>query len=281
LDVNFVRSFLFFGFLLLATTSALAQPAGVPLASWSGPYAGLNVGYAGGHSDQTDSGIPAPAAGSASPASAPSATSPTAPPFIWSSDGGGLTVFDGSIFGNPPVILVTGDGHYSVGGGMIGGTLGYNWQRGRWVFGLEGDYAWADVAGSSSACGSNSATPHPCGTRLDSLGTFRGRIGYAVGATGSLLPYLTGGLALGDVRGWDSLISASGTCLRPGWTAGAGIEAMIAPRWTLKLEYLHADFGGAQLFDIVPGIPETVDLRIDSVRVGLDYRFDATALHLH
>jgi opacity protein-like surface antigen len=52
-------------------------------------------------------------------------------------------------------------------------------------------------------------------------------------------------------------------------------------RWTLKLEYLHADLGSAQLFDIVPGIPETVDLRIDSVRVGLNYRFDATALHLH
>jgi outer membrane immunogenic protein len=232
-----VRTFLFFGFLLLATTSALAQPAGVPLASWSGPYAGLNVGYAGGHSDQTDSGIPtpAPAASSASPsASAPSAISTTAPPFIWSSDGGTLTLFRG----NPPVFLVTGDGHYSVGGGMIGGTLGYNWQRGRWLFGLEGDYAWADVAGSSSACGSNSAMPHPCGTRLDSLGAFRGRIGYAVGATGSLLPYLIGGLALGDVRGWNSLISASGTCLRPGWTAGAGIEAMIDGRssWNTSMQ---------------------------------------------
>jgi opacity protein-like surface antigen len=47
------------------------------------------------------------------------------------------------------------------------------------------------------------------------------------------------------------------------------------------LEYLHADFGSLQLFDIVPKIPETVDLRIDSVRVGLNYRFDASALHLH
>ena len=49
---------------------------------------------------------------------------------------------------------------------------------------------------------------------------------------------------------------------------------------TAKLEYLQADFGSSQLFDIVPGIPETVDLRID-VRVGLNYRFDAAALHLH
>jgi outer membrane immunogenic protein len=169
---------------------------------------------------------------------------------------------------------VNGDGHYSVGGGLIGGTLGYNWQRGRWVFGIEGDYDWADVAGRSLACGGSSATPHSCGSSMDSLGTFRGRIGYAAGSTGSLLPYLTGGLAVGNVRGWDSLISVGGSSVRPGWTAGAGIEAMIAPQWTIKLEYLHVDLGSAQLFDIVPGIPETVDLRIDSVRVGLNYRFD-------
>jgi hypothetical protein len=47
----------------------------------------------------------------------------------------------------------------------------------------------------------------------------------------------------------------------------------------MKLEHLHADFGSAQLFDIVP--PETADLRIDSIRVGPNYRFDATALHPH
>jgi opacity protein-like surface antigen len=292
LDVIFVRIFLLFGFLLLTTNSALAQSAGVPFVSWSGPYAGLNAGYAGGHSDQTDRGFPASVAPASAAGSAPAATSPTVPSYYFESDGAGTTTTygGGAVIKNastltltnttvsPGVITVTGDGHYSVGGGLIGGTLGYNWQRGRWVFGIEGDYAWADVAGHSSACGSN---PHPCGTSLDSLGTFRGRIGYAVGSTGSLLPYLTGGAAFGNVRGWDSLMSASGTSVRPGWTAGAGIEAMITPQWTAKLEYLHSDFGGSQLFDIVPGIPETVDLRIDSVRVGLNYRFDAAALRPH
>jgi outer membrane immunogenic protein len=281
LDVIFVRIFLLFGFLLLTTNSALAQSAGVPFVSWSGPYAGLNAGYAGGHSDQTDRGFPAsvaPAAGSAT--TTPAAASPTAPSYFFDGAGGTITLSNSHssrpiIGGSPIVITETGDGHYSVGGGLIGGTLGYNWQRGRWVFGIEGDYAWADVAGHSSACGSN---PHPCGTSLDSLGTFRGRIGYAAGSTGSLLPYLTGGAAFGNVRGWDSLMSASGTSLRTGWTAGAGIEAMITPQWTAKLEYFHADFGGSQLFDIVPGIPETVDLRLDSARIGLNYRFDAAAL---
>jgi opacity protein-like surface antigen len=277
-DVIFVRLFLLFGFLLLTTNLALAQSAGVPFVTWSGLYAGLNAGYAGGHSDQTDRGFPtsiAPAAGSAT--TAPSAASPTAPSYFFDGAGGTITLSKSHsprpIGGSPIVITETGDGHYSVGGGLIGGTLGYNWQRDRWVVGIEGDYAWADVAGRSSACGSNSATLHPCGTSLDSLSTFRGRIGYAVGSTGSLLPYLTGGAAFGNVRGWDSLMSVSGSSVRPGWTAGVGIEAMITPQWTAKLEYLHADFGGSQLFDI--------DLRIDSVRVGLNYRFDAAALRPH
>jgi hypothetical protein len=43
----------------------------------------------------------------------------------------------------------------------------------------------------------------------------------------------------------------------------------------------RVDLGSAQLLYIVPGTPETVDLRIDSVRVGLNYRFDAAALRLH
>jgi opacity protein-like surface antigen len=268
LDVIFVRIFWFFGFLLLTTNSTLAQSAGVPVANWSGPYAGLNAGYAGGHSDQTDRGFPASAA-PAPAASVPAITSASPSPYYFESDGAGLFVTSGATLTNstssPGVITLKGDGHYSVGGGLIGGTLGYNWQRGRWVFGIEGDYAWADVAGRSSACGSNSATPHPCGTSLDSLGTFRGRIGYAVGPTGSLLPYLTGGAAFGNVRGWDSLMSASGSSVRPGWTAGAGIEAMITPQWTAKLEYLHADFGGSQLFDIVPGIPEFPGFRKRSI----------------
>jgi hypothetical protein len=211
LELNFVRIFLFLGFLLLTATSALAQTAGVPFVSWSGPYAGLDGGYAGGHSDQTDSGFPASAPVASAPATnsagsataAPAATSTSPPPFHFESDGAGLTIVSSSssrpiISGGSGLIIVNGDGHYSVRGGLIGGTLGYNWQLGHWVFGIEGDYDWADVAGRSLACGSSSATPHSCGSSLDSLGTLRGRIGYAAGSTGSLLPYLTGGLLKGN-----------------------------------------------------------------------------------
>jgi outer membrane immunogenic protein len=171
-------------------------------------------------------------------------------------------------------VAVPDDGHYSVNGGLLGGTLGYNWQKGPWVYGVEGDFSWAAIKGQSSVCGPTTVTPHPCGTDLDALGTFRGRVGYAAGATGNWLLYATGGLAVGDVRGWDSLTPASGNDWRAGWTAGVGVETVIAPNWTAKLEYLHVDLGNGQIFNVVPGVPESVSFRADIIRAGFNYRFD-------
>jgi outer membrane immunogenic protein len=202
--------------------------------SWSGPYMGLSAGYGTGHSDQTDPGVVIP-----------------------TDDGGGGTE----------------DGHYSLGGGLVGATLGYSWQQENWVFGLEGDYSWANIHGSSPVCGPNTGFPHPCGTGLDALGTARGRLGYAMGPSGSVLPYITGGLAVGDLRGWDSLVGAEGSGFRVGWTVGVGVEAKIAPQWSAKIEYLHVDLGATHLFDVVPGVPETVSFRADILRAGVNYAF--------
>ena len=37
-------------------------------------------------------------------------------------------------------------------GGLFGGTVGFNWQAGAWVFGFEADYAWADISRSVDNC---------------------------------------------------------------------------------------------------------------------------------
>jgi outer membrane immunogenic protein len=211
-------------------------PADVPVMTynWTGGYGGISGGYGWGHSDQTDPGI------------AP-------PPAV-------------DYYG-------VGDGHFSLNGGLLGGTLGINRQLGPWVFGLEGDFSWADIKGQSDVCGPTTVTPHPCGTKLDALGTFRGRVGYAAGANGNWLLYATGGLAVGDVGGWDSLTPASGSDWRAGWTVGAGVETAFAPNWTAKLEYLYVDLGNAQLFNIVPGVPESVGFTANLLRAGINYRF--------
>src|SRR6516164_1540635 len=225
---------------LAPRTYTKAPVAPVPgVYDWTGGYVCIEGGFGWGHSDQTDPGI-----------------APPAPP-------------------PPPPINLPADGHYSVSGGLVGGTLGYNWQVGPWGLGLEGDYSWSDIKGQSSVCGPTTVTPHLCGTSLDSLGTLRGRVGYAVGAFGNWLLYGTGGLAVGDVHAWDALTPAAGSKFRAGWTAGAGIETAFAPNWTAELEYLYVDLGKTQYFNIVPSVPETVGITANIIRVGLNYKFGA------
>ena len=161
-----------------------------------------------------------------------------------------------------------------MGGGLIGAGFGFNfWQSGPWVAGVAGDLSWADISGSSGVCGASSPLPHACGTTLQSLGTVRGNIGYAPGPY--WLIYGTVGYAGGDLHAWDALAGGAGTSLLSGWTVGAGIEALIAQNWSVKFEYLHVDLGHAGVFDVFPGVTETVGFTGDIFRVGLNLRFNA------
>ena len=81
---------------------------------------------------------------------------------------------------------------FDVSGGMIGGTIGYNWQVGQIVVGAEGDIDWSGVKGNTGVlCGAT------CETRNKWLATIRGRLGYAFDR---FRPYITAGLAAGDVN---------------------------------------------------------------------------------
>lgn len=168
-----------------------------------------------------------------------------------------------------PYIGIQGGGgwgrsDYSVGGsanlngGLIGGTLGYNWQSGPLVYGLETDLAFANISGSSS-CGVGSS----CSTRNNWLGTTRARLGYSMDRW---MPYVTGGFAYGGVKSSIGAFNSSDT--KGGWTVGAGLEAAIAGPWTAKVEYLHVDLGHADT-----PLGTTATYRSDIVRAGLNYRF--------
>jgi outer membrane immunogenic protein len=213
-----------------------AYVASAPVVDWTGPYAGIAGGWGWGKSTQRDPGVPAQSCA----------------PLL----GTYPNCFD--------------DGNYTISGGMIGGTIGYNWQNGPWVFGVEGDYSWADISGQSNVCGPTTITPHPCGTKIESLGTARVRIGRVMG---NALPYITGGWAFGNVNGWDSYTPASGTAMYSGWTIGGGVEWRLDPRWSAKIEYLYVDLGSRQLFNVVPGVPETVSDTANVIRVGLNFKF--------
>jgi len=149
-------------------------------------------------------------------------------------------------------------GSFDTHGGLAGGTVGYNWQMGQAVLGVEGDIDWSNLRGSGT-CGVTT-----CETRNDWLSTARLRLGYAVSR---FMPFVTGGAAFGDIKNNIAGVG-NATETKAGWTVGGGVEAAIAGPWTAKLEYLYADLGhGASV------LGADANLKTNIVRGGINYRF--------
>ena len=157
-------------------------------------------------------------------------------------------------------------------GGFVGGTAGYNWQTSNVVFGVEADGAWADV--SASAAGvvfvpGIGGIPASVSSKTDAMGTVRGRIGWAVN---NVLLYGTDGYAWIDNKVTATLgpVSVSDSKFHSGWTVGAGVEAFIAPQWSVKGEYLYRSLGGETYFS---GAVPSGSLNFHTVQVGVNYHF--------
>ena len=166
----------------------------------------------------------------------------------------------------------SGDVKVRTRGALIGGTAGYNLQRGRWVLGIEGDLDWTNASGGTP-CGA-----FFCEAKNNWLGTLRGRAGYA---SGRWLPYLTAGLAAGHVETTSTdpaLAAASETKL--GWAAGLGVEHAFARNWSAKLEYLYVCLGridqGSPCTTSV--LPSNVSIKQSVVRLGINYKFTGPVL---
>ncbi len=151
-------------------------------------------------------------------------------------------------------------GSFNTSGGLVGGTIGYNWQMpNNLVLGLEGDVDWSNIRGSS-LCGAGFS----CSVRNDWLATARGRLGYAIDR---FMPYVTGGAAFGNIKTNISGLAGADTT-KVGWTVGGGVEYAFAGPWSAKLEYLYVDLGRG-------GSVLGSDARFNAniVRAGLNYRF--------
>jgi outer membrane immunogenic protein len=203
-------------------------------------------------------------------------------------------------------------GNFHVNGGLVGATMGVSGQWGAWVLGVEGDFDWQGLSGTSgspfctslitSTATNTQLTPAgpitvnappaglSCKTASNWLGTFRARFGYAwdrvllygtAGGAGANVETALSGLPYQNNAEW-------------GWTAGAGVEFAFAENWTFKVEYLFVDLVGnvscnhgyscgydaAALQTVTPAstIPavnsnSTVKLNENIVRVGLNFKF--------
>jgi outer membrane immunogenic protein len=236
-------------------------PALSPAHNWSGFYAGLNAGGAFGTSNLSTNFV--------------------------------------DINGTPrsafqPPVVATDSRALTSSGFTGGGQIGYNYQSGQWVFGIEQSFEYFGLRGSRTDTGSEGGVASFSilkSVKTDWLLTVRPRVGYAFNNT---LIYATGGLAATEVTSvyqFSDTLGATGVVnsskAKAGWTVGAGAEQALAANWSVKLEYLYADFGSVSASapfvnnQIVNGglglslgqLTHGVDLKSNIVRVGVNHYF--------
>jgi outer membrane immunogenic protein len=181
----------------------------------------------------------------------------------WATDVVKPTIADGGTF--PRKNTLSTDGVFG------GGTLGYNFQRGGFVFGIEGDLGGMDITKKKSDLLG--------GTEIDFInsglyGDVTGRLGYTFDR---FLVYAKGGFAFydGEAKTTTAIpgftVGKTGTFT--GWTIGGGAEYKINPAWSVKAEYLHFDFGSetATLTSGAGVFGYKNDLTVDTVKFGVNY----------
>ncbi len=187
---------------------------------------------------------------------------------------------DFSVAGGPSFASINN----SFAGVIGGGQLGYNWQFGSFVGGLEADFQGSNLKGSLTApCPALVCAPAALSAAYSQsipwFGTARARIGYA---QDTWMIYATGGYAYANLEtsatatAGPLVASYAASELRSGWTVGGGIEVGFSPNWSAKLEYLYADFGSQRTTWAAFGIPLINDdarLTMNVVRAGVNYRF--------
>ncbi|CAM5475854.1 Opacity protein antigens OS=Afipia felis OX=1035 GN=NCTC12722_01138 PE=3 SV=1 [Afipia felis] len=234
-----------------------------PAFSWTGFYAGVNAGYAwndSGNFQNVD------------------VNSTVIPGFSRAGDG-----FD--FLGNSKSGSFTG-----------GGQIGYNYQMGNVVLGLEADINYAGVKKSYAAGGDRFGAYHDvlsADGKVEWFGTVRPRLGFLT--SDRLMIFVTGGLAYGEVKTSAGIndydygtgarlagINGSKSETRTGYTVGGGVEYALTSSVSLKGEYSYVDLGSTthRFYDndvSYPGAGLYViakdDVNFHVVRAGLNYKF--------
>jgi opacity protein-like surface antigen len=196
-------------------------------------------------------------------------------PYNWTGPYFGVSI--GLATGTSKQTSATGDitPSFDLSGGVFGFALGYNWQVGTILYGVDSDMSLSTKNGTSGYVGAPPGFTAETSERW--LATYRGRIAYV---QQSWMIYLTGGGANADVK----IIAtepgagvASESKLRWGWTAGVGVEAARIHSFTVKAEYLYVDFANTGYFNPAPpgfinragGVP----IHDHILRLGLNHKF--------
>ncbi len=221
--------------------------------TWSGCYVGATIGYKWGRSTHTSTGL---------------------------------------VNGVPGGVLAGLDiaPQFNLDGVIGGGEAGCNWQAGSWVYGIEVDGSWSTAEGQANNYGPPVGNPNFVSKTSERwLMTARGRLGYAAD---KWLWYVTAGAAWTGVDINSANVGAPPVNIwgidrvnKTGWIVGLGSEYALVGGWSVKSEFLYANFGSIHALDTscfnnacgVPGAGVTnrdVKLYEYIWRVGMNYRFD-------
>jgi opacity protein-like surface antigen len=168
------------------------------------------------------------------------------------------------------------EGCHESSGATAGGQIGYRWQTGQVVFGVEGQGNWADLSGSNTSL---LFAPAVNRSGIDAFGLITGQVGYA---WDNVLLYGKGGAAVTGEKydvfsgvGGVQLASASDT--RWGGVLGLGVEFGFAPGWSVGVEWDHLFLGtrNLNLNDPTGAFFESESIRgdVDIAQVRINYRF--------
>ncbi len=175
------------------------------------------------------------------------------------------------------------DRNVSTSGFFGGAQIGYNFQAANFLYGIEADLGGMDIGGNHTFTVANptrSLIVSGSGGWYGDI-TTRGGLIY-----GNALLYAKGGFAFfgGGVTlddDFDSIHQNSGTFA--GWTIGAGIEYMLNPNWTIKVEYLYYDFSNNNFSCCFNSSTGRLDnsLTANTVKLGFNFIFHSQVAPLY
>jgi outer membrane immunogenic protein len=189
--------------------------------------------------------------------------------------------------------LATSIGNSTTAVGIVGGQWGYNYQIQQYVLGFETDLDWVGRGNTTTftSLPNGFVTTNATQTAgLESLGTVRARLGYAIDRN---LFFVTGGLAYGEVKASTtatavSIIPSTDTFIgsasgwRAGYAVGGGYEYAFNNNLTGKIEYLYYNLGtanysvaAADSFTAAEGLFINASQKFDGnvLRVGLNWKY--------
>jgi len=190
--------------------------------------------------------------------------------YDWSGFYIGINGGGGSSHASWDFVGVGREGSHDATGGTVGGQIGYRWQSGQWVFGVEGQGNWADFSGDNTSA--LFATRNR--TKIDAFGLITGQVGYA---WNNVLVYVKGGAAVVsnkyEISSTAGALLSSSSDSRWGGTVGAGLEYGFAPNWSVGVEYNHIFLSDKDVTFAGFAGSERIRQDVDMGLVRLNYKF--------